>query len=142
VVIGQMQQKILEAAKTAGSPRQGLLNMVLAYLEMAETSPEVYAFVTQGAGEVPAGGALGHFFDAVTAMITVPMRAHLGEHSVLLAYWPTAAIGLVRSAGELWLNSPPSPAKPDHAQMAELITGWLFHGISAEIASASPPKGR
>lgn len=143
VVIGQMQQRIVEAAKTAASAREGLFNMVSAYLEMAETSPNVYVFVTQvSPGDIaPAsgavrgsGGALGHFFDAIIAMIAEPMRAHLGESSApLLGYWPTAAIGLVRSAGELWLSTPPSPAKPDHAQMAQQIANWLFHGISAEI---------
>lgn len=139
VVIGQMQRKVLDAAKTATSARQGLLNMVSAYLEMAETSPNVYVFVTQGAASAahPTGGALGHFFDEIIAMIAEPMRAHLGERSApLLGYWPTAAIGLVRSAGELWLKSAPSEAKPDHAEMAEQITNWLSQGISAEIAPA------
>jgi AcrR family transcriptional regulator len=142
VVIGQMQRKILDAAMTATSARQGLMNMVSAYLEMAETSPNVYVFVTQGAAGAapPTGGALGHFFDEIIAMIAEPMRAHLGERSApLLGYWPTAAIGLVRSAGELWLNSAPSEAKPDHAEMAEQITNWLFQGISAEISFPSHP---
>ncbi len=142
VVIAQMQQKILAAAKTAASPRQGLLNMVSAYLEMAETSPSVYAFVTQvpaadagpghGIGQVR--GALGTFFEEITAMIAAPMRAHFRDaESALPDYWPTAAIGLVRTAGELWLNTPPAPGKPDHGAMAEKLTNWLFLGISPEV---------
>jgi AcrR family transcriptional regulator len=137
VVIGQMQRRILDAAKTATSPRQGLLHMVTAYLEMAETSPNVYAFVTQSAGETgptAAGGALGDFFDDVIAMIADPMRVHLRQDGgPVVNYWPTAAIGLVRTAGELWLATPGSADKPHAAAMAEQITNWLFVGISAEL---------
>jgi AcrR family transcriptional regulator len=137
VVLGQMQRRILEAAKTASSPRQGLLHMVTAYLEMAETSPNVYAFVTQSAvdvGPTTEGGALGDFFDDVIAMVADPMRIHLRQDSgPLVNYWPTAAIGLVRTAGELWLATPSSPLKPRATEMAEQITNWLFLGISAEL---------
>ncbi len=150
VVIAQMQQKILEAAKSATSPRQGLLNMVSAYLEMAETSPRVYAFVTQfsvadaasGQGVVQVRGALGTFFEAITAMIAEPMRGHFRDtEPVLSEYWPTAAIGLVRTAGELWLNTPPAPGRPDHVTMAEQLTKWLFLGISPDLdrRRAGPP---
>ncbi|HEY8294073.1 MAG TPA: TetR/AcrR family transcriptional regulator [Micrococcaceae bacterium] len=146
VVLGQMQRRIREAVETASTPRSGLLNMVASYLEMAETSPNVYAFVTRPAPGDPGaaaglGGsaaALGHFFDEIVAMIARPLQTQLaGAGPALLRYWPTAAIGLVRSAGELWLGTPDSPAKPDSRRMAEQITNWLFHGLRAEIGSAT-----
>ncbi|WP_312875881.1 TetR/AcrR family transcriptional regulator [Arthrobacter terrae] len=146
VVIAQMQQKILDAAKTAASPWQGLSNMVSAYLEMAETSPNVYAFATQvpagesgqGRSAVQADGALGTFFDKITAMIAEPMRAHFSQTgSAAPLYWPAAAIGLVRTAGELWLTTPASSQKPDHGAMAEQLTSWLFLGIAPEIEQQS-----
>lgn len=142
VVIAQMQQKILDAAKTATSPRQGLSNMISAYLEMAETSPNVYAFATHvpagesglGRGAAQTAGALGTFFDKITAMIAEPMRAHFSQTgSTAPQYWPAAAIGLVRTAGELWLTTAASSEKPDHAAMAEQLTTWLFLGIAPEI---------
>ncbi|MCZ2402629.1 TetR/AcrR family transcriptional regulator [Paenarthrobacter sp. Z7-10] len=141
VVIERMQDKILQAAKTAATPRQGLLNMVSAYLEMAETSPAVYDFVTRSPGGMAGGhgvpavhGALGHFFDEVVAMLARPMSVHLGAaDSTLLNYWPTAAVGLVRTAGERWLSTPASPTKPDHIRMAGQITSWLLRGIDADI---------
>ena len=53
VVLGQMQQRIKEAAQSAQTPREGLLAMVSAYLQMAETSPNVYTFVTSYAPADP-----------------------------------------------------------------------------------------
>ncbi|AJT42871.1 TetR family transcriptional regulator [Psychromicrobium lacuslunae] len=145
VVIGQMQGVIFSAIKTARDPRNGLKNMVSAYLHMAETSPNVYAFVTQaapgqGVAKVPdighAGGALGGFFDAIIEMVAAPMREHFGGAETPLArYWPTAAIGLVRTAGESWLDGARETQgnRPDAEEMAEQITQWLFLGIETQL---------
>lgn len=148
VVLSQMQRRIREAAQNAQTPREGLLAMVSAYLQMAETSPNVYTFVTrQSAGEPdsPHGsaamsGALGHFFDSIGEMIATPMRAHLGDgKEAVIGYWPTAAIGLVRNAGEQWLSTPDSPAKPGQEAMARQITAWLCVGIAPELNPATSP---
>jgi AcrR family transcriptional regulator len=142
VVLSQMQRRIREAAQAAQTPREGLLAMISAYLQMAETSPNVYSFVTRYApvdadshqGAEAISGALGHFFDSIAEMIAVPMRAHLGDdRAAVIGYWPTAAIGLVRSAGEQWLSTPDSAAKPDQAAMARQITAWLCVGIAPEL---------
>ncbi|WP_156135150.1 TetR/AcrR family transcriptional regulator [Arthrobacter sp. L77] len=163
VVIGQMQQKVLDAAKAASTPREGLYAMVLAYLQMARTSPNVYAFVTRvGIAESSTSTAsspgspvssaadggqdtLAHFLAAVTDMIARPMRAYLlspdrpsGPDDAAPEYWPAAAIGMVRAAGEHWLSSPDTPDKPTEEQMARHITGWLFDGIS-RYEALSPP---
>lgn len=144
VVLNQMKGRIREAAQTATDPVDGLVNMVSAYLEMAETSPNVYAFVTQWTPEntpqstdvMNATGALGHFFDEITGMLSRPLSASLSNSSAaLLDIWPTAAIGLVRAAGELWLSSPETPQKPDHEAMAQYIAHWLLHGIQKDIGS-------
>lgn len=141
VVLGQMQRRMKEAAESAQTPREGLFAMVSAYLQMAESSPNVYAFVTRlthgepsAQDAIAASGALGHFFESISAMIAKPMREHLGaEKEALIEYWPTAAIGLVRNAGEMWLGSPASPAKPDQETMASRITDWLCVGIASEL---------
>ncbi|MFJ6155970.1 TetR/AcrR family transcriptional regulator [Pseudarthrobacter sp. NPDC092184] len=146
VVLSQMQRRIQEAAQNADTPREGLLAMVSAYLQMADTSHNVYTFVTRyGSGdpEGPSGavsGALGHFFDAVADMIATPMRSHLGDDKqAVIGYWPKAAIGLVRNAGEQWLSTPDSPAKPGQEAMARQITAWLCVGIAPELSPA--PRG-
>ncbi|HJV98719.1 MAG TPA: TetR/AcrR family transcriptional regulator [Arthrobacter sp.] len=148
VVLSQMQRRIREAAQNAQTPREGLLAMVSAYLQMAETSPNVYTFVTrQSAGEpdtaqgsTAISGALGHFFDSIGEMIATPMRAHLGDgKEAVIGYWPTAAIGLVRNAGEQWLSTPDSPTKPGQEAMARQITAWLCVGIAPELDPAKSP---
>ena len=142
VVLSQMQRKIREAAQSAQTPREGLLAMISAYLQMAETSPNVYSFVTRYApvdadgpqGSAAISGALGHFFDSIAEMIAAPMRTHLGDgKEAVIGYWPTAAIGLVRSAGEKWLSTPDSATKPDQDAMARQITAWLCVGIAPEL---------
>ncbi len=94
VVLSQMQRRIQEAAEGAQTPRQGLFAMVSAYLQMAETSPNVYTFVTRHAYGEPGtaadagAGALGHFFAAISDMIARPMRGYLGagpEQETVLA---------------------------------------------------------
>lgn len=145
VVLGQMQRRMKEAAESAQTPREGLFAMVSAYLQMAESSPNVYAFVTRlthgepsAQDAIAASGALGHFFESISAMMAQPMREHLGaEKEALIEYWPTAAIGLVRNAGEMWLGSPASPAKPNQETMASRITDWLCVGIASELKTNS-----
>ncbi|MDQ0801205.1 TetR/AcrR family transcriptional regulator [Arthrobacter sp. SLBN-112] len=147
VVLSQMQNRIKEAAQSAVTPREGLLAMVSAYLQMADTSPSVYAFVTsyspgEAADPTPSAtgaGALGHFFDAIADMIATPMRSHLGDvGEAIIDFWPRAAIGLVRNAGEQWLSTPDSPAKPSQETMARHITAWLCVGIAPELTSTPP----
>ncbi len=142
VVLSQMQRKIGEAAQAAQAPREGLLAMISAYLQMAETSPNVYSFVTRHApvdADSPGGsaisGALGHFFDSIAEMIAAPLRTHWGDgRETVIGYWPTAAIGLVRNAGEQWLSTPGSASKPDQEAMAQQITAWLCVGIAPELS--------
>jgi len=150
VVLNQMQRRIQEAAQSAQTPREGLFAMVSAYLQMAETSPNVYTFVTRYApgdaeshnGSISTAGALGHFFAAISEMIALPMRNQLravpGKEAVI-GYWPNAAIGLVRNAGEQWLASPDPPAKPGQEAMARQITDWLCFGIAPELQDPPAP---
>lgn len=160
VVIGKMQERLQEAAATAGSPHEGLRAMVSAYLQMAETSPNVYAFVTRtgpiDAPPAPAapGGeadALSHFFAAITRMMEKAIQAQLqaaggtAADARGLRYWPSAAIGMVRAAGELWLGSADGPQKPSREDMAEQLTAWLFTGIAGQfpgspLATTLPSK--
>ncbi len=147
VVLSQMQRRIQEAAQSAVTPREGLLAMVTAYLQMASTSPNVYTFVTRHATEpdspqdaAAGSAALGHFFDAVADMIATPMRSHLGDgKEAVIGYWPKAAIGLVRNAGEQWLSTPDSATKPGQEAMARQITAWLCVGIAPELPKLSVP---
>ncbi|MFB9165879.1 MULTISPECIES: TetR/AcrR family transcriptional regulator [Arthrobacter] len=140
VVIRQMQQTIAAARQGASSPREGVTAMISAYLQMAQTSPNVYFFATlPDDGEARPSGELTGFFDSVTAMITEPMGHLLGDpNSPLVDYWPQAAIGMVRTAGELWLQTPDLDNKPDFTTMAGQISAWLFDGVG-QLVPLTPP---
>ncbi|MDP5225831.1 TetR/AcrR family transcriptional regulator [Arthrobacter sp. YJM1] len=139
VVLDRMQSRIREAVQETQGPEEGLFAMVNAYLQMAETSPHVYAFVTQHPGADSQGqgpaqdAAFGHFLSAVTDMIARPMNELFPEEDVLLGYWPRAAIGLVRSAGEQWLLNPDGAERPSQAEMASALTAWLVDGIRPAV---------
>ena len=147
VVVGRMQEQLIEAARKASTPREGLRAMVSAYLQMAESSPNVYVFVTQPAPEsgsaLEGSPALSSFFDAISAMLASPMEDYLAEQPAAvtvaqpLALWPRAAIGMVRAAGEQWLAMPPGPERPSEADLADSVTTWLFDGIAAAVPQAS-----
>ncbi|GER22069.1 hypothetical protein NCCP1664_05660 [Zafaria cholistanensis] len=161
VVIGRTRAEVLAAGRGAASAEEGLRAMVSAYLRMAETSPNVYFFVTtdREAGSGPAARAHGReldaFFDEVLAMMREGMHAYLasrgtgpercgveesgpvdnspegpGGTAAALAFWPRAALGMVRTAGEAWLRQAPGPERPSAAELAHTLTGWLAHGIA------------
>ena len=157
VVINQMQEKILSAARSAASPRSGLRAMVSAYLQMAQTSPNVYAFVTgspageaSGTSEPGVAAALSDFFANISAMMDHAVQAYLEGHEsdaltqAAAGYWPTAALGMVRAAGERWLATPSGPGRPTEAEMTDQLTAWLFDGIGWDTpepaASSSSPS--
>lgn len=80
-VVLQIQGALEGVLRVAPTPREGLRAMVAVYLEMIESSPHVYAFVTRD-GSVESGGPLGHFLDSVTALVAAPFaRAMAEEHT-------------------------------------------------------------
>ena len=142
MAVARMQEKILAAGRTATSPRSGLRAMVSAYLQMAETSPNVYLFVTshlsEGGPDQQVDSTLSHFFETITSMMDSAMRLYLAGRELPPAagatalYWPTAALGMIRAAGERWIAAPAGPGKPTEEQMTEQLTAWLFDGIGTE----------
>lgn len=98
VVIGRMRAEVLAAGRGAASAEEGLRAMVSAYLRMAETSPNVYFFVTadREAGSGPAARAHGEvldaFFDEVLSMMREGMHAYLSSRGTA-PHGTTAALG-------------------------------------------------
>ncbi|MFT4470726.1 TetR/AcrR family transcriptional regulator [Arthrobacter sulfonylureivorans] len=168
VVVGRMQARLQEAAASATTPQEGLTAMVSVYLQMAESSPHVYAFVTRdapfdpsvpqplhgepappaAAPETGSSAVLHDFFANVTAMIEAPLRGHLSASAdsaaelAAASYWPRAAIGMVRAAGERWLAAPDDGSKPSRELMTTMLTQWLLRGVApgrTEPTAASGP---
>jgi AcrR family transcriptional regulator len=157
VVIGQMRAEVLAAGRSAASAEEGLRAMVSSYLRMAETSPNVYFFVTadREAGSGPAAQAHGQvldaFFDEVLAMMREGMHAYLASRSTApgstprdgataVAYWPRASLGMVRAVGEAWLRQQPGPDRPAAEDLTDTVTGWLVHGIAGSLPQESAER--
>lgn len=142
-VLGRLQQELHAAASSAQSPSDGVRGMVFAYLQLAAASPNVYAFVTAGP---TAGAHIHHFFSAVSTLMSEPMDRYLRGRGTgaavpaVLAFWPTAAIGLVRNAGEQWLAAPEGPGRPDLDAFADLLTGWLLDGVLSSPGNRAAPS--
>jgi AcrR family transcriptional regulator len=146
-----MERELLAAAETSDNALDGLYSMVSAYLRLAESSPNVYAFSTRLPPETsdPAAGpedqpaAMADFFERIAAVIDVHFREYLRqqrrEPSVDSAtwFWPRAAIGMVRSTGESWLATPPETGRPDADRLARQITSWLTVGLTGSYAAVA-----
>ena len=149
-VVLQIQGALEGVLRIAPTPRDGLRAMVAVYLEMIESSPNVYAFVTRN-GSVESGGPLGHFLDSVTALVAAPFARGLTEEHdgrrtarrpeaseeddsalaarvALAESWAAGAVGFVRGSGEWWLAHRDEPASPDREELTAQVAAWLWAG--------------
>lgn len=148
-VVLQIQGALEGVLRVAPTPRDGLRAMVAVYLEMIESSPNVYAFVTRN-GSVESGGPLGHFLDSVTALVAAPFARGLTEEAAdgrrlarrpeaepddvasariaLAESWAAGAVGFVRGAGEWWLAHRDQPGSPDREDITAQVAAWLWAG--------------
>lgn len=152
-VVLQIQGALEGVLRIAPTPRDGLRAMVAVYLEMIESSPNVYAFVTRN-GSVESGGPLGHFLDSVTALVAAPFARGLTEEHAdgrrtarrpegsddhdddaplrarvaLAESWAAGAVGFVRGSGEWWLAHRDEPDSPDREEITAQVAAWLWAG--------------
>ncbi|MGV8978963.1 MAG: TetR/AcrR family transcriptional regulator [Cellulomonas sp.] len=147
-VVLQIRGALEGVLRVAPTPRDGLRAMVAVYLEMIESSPNVYAFVTRD-GSVESGGPLGHFLDSVTALVAAPfargltdddgtaLRVDAGDtsprpldpgHAALAEVWAAGAVGFVRGAGERWLAHRDDPGAPTREAVTAQVAAWLWAG--------------
>jgi AcrR family transcriptional regulator len=148
-VVLQIQGALEGVLRVAPTPRDGLRAMVAVYLEMIESSPNVYAFVTRN-GSVESGGPLGHFLDSVTALVAAPFARGLTEDAgdgrrtarrpegapdeastravALAELWAAGAVGFVRGSGEWWLAHRDEPGSPDRETITAQVAAWLWAG--------------
>ncbi|QCB95138.1 TetR family transcriptional regulator [Cellulomonas shaoxiangyii] len=163
-VVLQIQGALEGVLRVAPTPRDGLRAMVAVYLEMIESSPHVYAFVTRD-GSVESGGPLGHFLDSVTALVAAPFARGLTEDRdgrqvarrpgdaapaagpdaatrALAESWAAGAVGFVRGAGEWWLAHRDDPGTPDREVLTAQVAAWLWAGPVGLLARDRPPRDR
>ena len=145
-VVGQMHDALTQAAEAAETPRRALRAMVGVYLEMIESSPNVYYFVTRtsavagteesaaqaaATGQGTGGGTqapLAAFLDSVIELVAEPFARATDVPPTDAAAWAAGAVGFVRGAGEWWLAHRDSADVPDRDQLTERVAAWLWAG--------------
>lgn len=153
-VIKRFRAGVIAAGRKSNGNGEALHAMMLAYLQMASNSPNIYFFVTAspsadvltdpaGAGGRMREGALNDFFDELTSMMRERMHAYMGIApgqlaSPALELWPRASIGMVRAAGELWLRAPETEERPSIEELAQSIADWLTHGVAHQAQAERP----
>jgi AcrR family transcriptional regulator len=101
-----------------------------------------------GAEESPAEGGgeryvIQEFVESVTALLAQahvrhpPADQRLAEP--VLGYWAASTIGMVRGAGEAWMNTTGGAQRPSRERMTELIVGWAVNGLRPPGAPVPEP---
>ncbi|KON74875.1 hypothetical protein M768_02755 [Cellulosimicrobium cellulans F16] len=147
-VVGQMHDALTQAAESAETPKRALRAMVGVYLEMIESSPNVYYFVTrtsavagteEPAAQLAASGLtngttgasrapLAAFLDSVIELVAEPFARVTDVSPADAAAWAAGAVGFVRGAGEWWLGHRDRADVPDREQLTERVAAWLWAG--------------
>ncbi|ROR72548.1 TetR/AcrR family transcriptional regulator [Bogoriella caseilytica] len=134
-VLRRMHDGLEQAATSASGPRERIAGMVEVYLEMANASPNVYAFVVRDS-------ELGSFVGEVVDLVIDAVRPALpDEDSSLderLRPWAAGVVGLVRGAVEEWLNHPGALQRED---VAGQLTTWLWDGAAGLLRRARNGAG-
>ena len=126
-----MEAELKKAGTSAKTASDGLYTMVLVYLQLADSSPNVYNFSTA----IPTGVAIfrqnmARFLQRAVEEFLPQYKDDSGDKN-LAYYWATAAVGFVRSAGEEWITDQNDPHRPAAEQLAHSIADWLLVGIDS-----------
>ncbi len=131
LVLEEMAEAFEAAAHSESDPRHRLRGMVGIYVNMLDSSSNVYRFVTRADG----GADLSAFLTAISRYVQVPLAdalAAAGDNVDLAATWAAGVVGFVRGVGESWIAT----ESDEHATaevMADLITHWLWTGADAGV---------
>ena len=139
-VLRELREALSAAGAEARSPRDRLGAMVATYLEMTESSRNVYTFVTRPHEGAAAGDLRGfvaeveHTVAEALLPVLVPGAASPGSPDrELAALWAAGMVGFVRGVAERWLVARSSAQPSGHAtlsrpQLTEHVTAWLWYG--------------
>lgn len=143
-VMLRLRRAVLRAGREASGPVDTLRAMISAYLSQAAASPNTYAFVL-GVGEAGSRAQVDALTEDLVVLLSEQLEALLAQRRGpapldLVALWPSAALGLIRSAGDRWLATEGERRPPQ--EIAETITQWLLIGVApsdrADAAASTP----
>lgn len=129
-----METELKKAGTSASTAQDGLYTMVLVYLELADSSPNVYNFSTA----IPTGMSIiknnmARFLQRAIENLFPHYQQSDSDGSKNLAYyWATAAVGFVRAAGEEWIADQDAPNRPNAEDLARSIANWLLQGVDTD----------
>lgn len=137
------------AAAQHDRPRAALGAVIATYLRLVEHDPDVYWFVTRGAGAVATtADPLSGLTQAVSAefarAITRQLRA-AGLDPATAEPWAHGLVGMVRAAADHWMSTPVpaggtrTPADVLAGQLTALAWGGLSRAPLAPSSSPTPP---
>ncbi len=129
LVLEEMAEAFETAAHSQADPRQRLRQMVGVYVDMLDSSPNVYRFVTRADG----GADLSAFLTAISRYVQIPLAdalAAAGDDADLAPTWAAGMVGFVRGVGESWLAAEADEHTTAEV-MADLISHWLWTGADA-----------
>ncbi|WP_222710552.1 TetR/AcrR family transcriptional regulator [Quadrisphaera setariae] len=155
-VADRVSRRILRDLVAAASehvrPRAALGAVIATYLRLVEHDPDVYWFVTRGAGSMAtssssaAGGAsdpLAGLTQAVSAEFARSIARQLraaGLDAATAEPWAHGLVGMVRAAADHWMGTPVPEGgrRTPAAVLAEQLTALAWGGLSrAPLASSS-----
>ncbi|TNM61176.1 TetR/AcrR family transcriptional regulator [Streptomyces sp. NP160] len=146
---------LVAAAAQHDRPRAALGAVIATYLRLVEHDPDVYWFVTRGAGSMAtssSGGAadpLAGLTQAVSAEFARSIARQLrtaGLDAATAEPWAHGLVGMVRAAADHWMSAPvPDGGRRTPADvLAEQLTALAWGGLSrapltTPPSSSSPP---
>ena len=131
-VAGHLTSRLRAAMTSTSGPRQMLAVAVETYLAFLEADPELYRFVVQQSPADRPGAAdpianLSHLVGDEAAAIVAVALQEAGRDPSAAPPWGHGLVGLVRSAGDWWLQADrPMP----RADLAAHLTDLAWAGLS------------
>lgn len=126
LVLEAVRDAVTEAAQTSDSDRERLRAMVAAYLAMIESSPHVYAFVTDASARAA--------FTALAADVVADPLGDLltgsGVDPGTARAWARGVVGFVHGVGQWWMTAPDASSVTDRERLADQVGGWLWSGVT------------
>jgi AcrR family transcriptional regulator len=126
---------IREAIRTPGTPRERTEAAIDAYLAAIEKRPAVYRFVVgRAVAEEPSvAGEVAGFMQRLAGELAVVLGEDLQLTRARAQVWAHAIVGMVREAGDWWLDGKPIA----RTQLVNELVELLFGGLAASADNAN-----
>lgn len=125
-----------DALRTRGDLRARTRRSIEAYLALVENSPETYRFLTSGevASEPGVRSHVATTIDTLANTLALGIAYELGQRQppgIRAQVWARGIVGMVRSAGDWWLDD---PARITRRALAEELTALLYGAFPEQAA--------